>query len=163
MYVCNVDEESAATGNAHSARVMEHAKQEGATALVVSAKIEAEIAQLKTPEEKTEFLAAIGLKEPGLDRIVRAGYDLLGLITFLTTGPTETRAWTIPKGTRAQDAAGEIHSDMQRGFIAAETASYDEFVRLGGEQAVREAGKMRAEGRDYIMQDGDVVLFRFNV
>ena len=163
MYVCNVDEESAATGNAHSARVMEHAKQEGAIALVVSAKIEAEIAQLKTAEEKQEFLAALGLAEPGLNRIVRAGHELLGLITYLTTGPTESRAWTIPKNTRAQEAAGKIHSDMERGFIAAETVSFDEFVRLGGEQAVRNAGRMRQEGRDYIMQDGDVVLFRFNV
>ena len=163
MYVCNVDEESAATGNAHSARVMEHAKKDGAAALVVSAKIEAEIAQLKTAAEKNEFLAALGLAEPGLNRIVRAGHELLGLITYLTTGPTESRAWTLPKNTRAQEAAGKIHSDMERGFIAAETASFDEFVRLGGEQAVRNAGRMRQEGRDYIMQDGDVVLFRFNV
>ena len=163
MYVCNVDEAAAAHGNAQSARVEAHAAEEGASSVVVSAKIEAEIALLKDAEEMRGFLESLGLDEPGLARVVRSGYALLGLITFFTTGPKESRAWTISSGMTAREAAGKIHSDMERGFICAETVGYDEFVAQGGEQAVRDAGRMRQEGRDYLMKDGDIVIFRFNV
>jgi len=163
LYVCNVAEEEAADGNELTERVAAHAAEEGAGTVVISAKIEAEVAQLSDEDEKREFLEAMGLEETGLARLIRAGYELLGLITFFTAGPKESRAWTIPKGCRAQDAAGTIHSDFARGFIAAETIAYDDYVALGGEQAAKEAGKMRQEGRDYIVQDGDVILYRFNV
>jgi len=162
LYVANVDEASAPTGNAHSRRVEEMAKAEGASAVVISAAIEAEIAQLPDAEQR-EFLASLGLDEPGLDRLIRAGYDLLGLITFFTAGPKEARAWTVEKGTRAPQAAGTIHTDFEKGFIRAQTIAYDDFVGLGGEQAAKEAGKARDEGKDYIVQDGDVMLFKFNV
>ncbi|MHC8508786.1 MAG: redox-regulated ATPase YchF [Rhodospirillales bacterium] len=163
LYVCNVEEECAAEGNAASARVFEMAKAQGAGAVVVSAKIESEVAALESAEEKAEFLAALGLSETGLARVIRAGYTLLDLITFFTAGPKEVRAWTIPARATAPEAAGVIHTDFQRGFIAAETISYADYTGLGGEQAAKDAGKMRQEGRNYIVQDGDVMLFRFNV
>ncbi|MBX6740793.1 MAG: redox-regulated ATPase YchF [Acetobacteraceae bacterium] len=162
LYVCNVEEASAATGNAYSARVFERAKAEGARAVVVSAAIEAEISQMPQ-EERGDFLASLGLEDSGLDRIIRAGYDLLGLITYFTVGPKEARAWTITRGTKAPQAAGVIHGDFERGFIAAECIAYDDYVALGGEQGAKEAGKMRVEGKDYVVKDGDILLFRFNV
>jgi GTP-binding protein YchF len=161
LYVCNVGEDEAATGNAHSARVAEKAAAEGAAAVVISAKIEEEIAQLD-PAEQKEFLATLGLKEAGLDRLIRAGYGLLGLQTYFTAGPKETRAWTIPKGTLAPQAAGVIHGDFERGFIRAETISYDDYVAFGGEAGAREAGRLRVEGKTYEVQDGDVLHFLFN-
>jgi hypothetical protein len=162
LYVCNVEEESAATGNALSARVAARAAAEGARAVIVSAAIEAEVSQL--PEaDRAEFLQGLGLHDSGLDRVIRAGYDLLGLITYFTVGPKETRAWTITRGTRAPAAAGVIHGDFERGFIACETIAYDDYVALGGEAGAREAGKLRIEGKEYVVQDGDVLLFRFNV
>ncbi len=162
LYVANVDEASAATGNAHSQRVEEMAKAEGAGCIVIAAAIEAEIAQLPDDEEH-EFLDTLGLAEPGLDRLIRAGYALLGLITFFTAGPKEARAWTIPAGTRAPQAAGTIHTDFEKGFIRAQTIAYDDFIALGGEQAAKDAGKARDEGKDYVVRDGDVMLFKFNV
>jgi GTP-binding protein YchF len=162
LYVCNVEESAAASGNALSARLVEQAAAQGAGAVVVAAAIEAEIAALP-PEERREYLAALGLERPGLERVIQAGYALLGLITFLTAGPKEARAWTIPRGTRAPDAAGSIHSDFKRGFICAEVVAYEDYLRLGGEAGAREAGKLRQEGRDYVVQDGDVIHFRFNV
>jgi hypothetical protein len=162
LYVCNVEEESAATGNAHSERVKALAAREGAGVVVISAKIEEEIAQLDDAE-RAEFLSDIGLEEPGLDRMIRAGYDLLDLVTYFTAGPKETRAWTIPRGTKAPQAAGVIHGDFERGFIRAETIAYDDFVACGGEQGAKEAGKMRAEGKGYVVRDGDVLHFLFNI
>jgi len=163
LYVCNVDEDAAADGNAYSAQVAEMAAAEGAESVVISAKIEAELAALDDDAEKAEFLETLGLEETGLARVIQAGYRLLGLITFFTQGPNEARAWTVAQGTRAARAAGGIHSDFERGFIAAETIAYDEFTGLGGEQAAKDAGRMRAEGRDYLVKDGDIILFRFNV
>jgi hypothetical protein len=162
LYVCNVEEASAATGNAQSARVFERAKAEGARAVVVSAAIEAEISQMPQ-EDRGEFLSSLGLEEGGLDRVIRAGYALLGLITYFTVGPKEARAWTILKGMKAPQAAGVIHGDFERGFIAAETIGFDDYVTLNGEQGAKEAGKMRVEGKEYVVRDGDVMLFRFNV
>ncbi|CAM3144402.1 Ribosome-binding ATPase YchF [Sphingomonas antarctica] len=162
LYVCNVDEGSAAEGNALSARVFERAKAEGAQAVVVSAEIEAEIATL-ADEDRAEFLSDLGLSETGLNRVVRAGYTLLDLLTFFTCGPKEARAWTITKGSKAPQAAGAIHSDFERGFIRAETIAYADYVALGGESGARDAGKLRSEGKDYVVHDGDVLLFRFNV
>ena len=163
LYICNVDENSAAEGNAFSHKVVEKAAAQGAGVVIVSAAIESEVAQLGSEEEKKDFLESLGLSETGLDRVISAGYALLDLVTFLTTGPKETRAWTIHRGATAPQAAGAIHSDFERGFICAEVITYDDFVACGGEQAAKEAGKMRQEGRDYIVQDGDVVHFRFNV
>ncbi|MGB7098774.1 MAG: redox-regulated ATPase YchF [Xanthobacteraceae bacterium] len=160
LYVCNVDEASAASGNAFSRKVESRAKEEGAAAIVISAKIEAEIAVLSR-EERGEYLSAVGLKEAGLDRLIGAGYVLLDLVTFFTAGPKETRAWTITRGTRAPQAAGTIHSDFEQGFIRAETIAYDDYVACGGESGARDAGKMRLEGKDYVVQDGDVMHFRF--
>jgi GTP-binding protein YchF len=160
LYVCNVDEASAATGNAYSAQVETRAKEEGAAAVTISAKIEAEIATLP-PEERGEYLSAIGLTEPGLDRVIRAGYRLLDLVTFFTAGPKEARAWTVTRGSRAPRAAGVIHTDFERGFIRAETIAYDDYVTLGGEVGARDAGKMRLEGKEYVVADGDVMHFRF--
>ncbi len=160
LYVCNVDEASAASGNAFSRKVDSRAKEEGAAAVVISAKIEAEIAVLSR-EERGEYLSAVGLTEAGLDRLIRAGYALLDLVTFFTAGPKETRAWTITRGTRAPQAAGTIHSDFEQGFIRAETIAYDDYVACGGESGARDAGKMRLEGKDYVVQDGDVMHFRF--
>jgi ribosome-binding ATPase len=162
LYVANVEEAAAASGNRHSERVEELAKSDGARAVVISAAIEAEVAVLPDDEEH-EFLASLGLAEPGLDRLIRAAYDLLGLITYFTAGPKEARAWTITRGTRAPQAAGTIHSDFERGFIRAQTIAYEDFIRLGGEQAAKEAGKARDEGKDYVVEDGDVMLFKFNV
>jgi hypothetical protein len=162
LYVCNVDEESAAGGNALSARVAEKARAEGAEAIVISAAIEEELAQLPA-EERAEFLESMGLSEPGLERLIRAGYRLLDLITFFTAGPKEARAWTVRRGATAPEAAGVIHSDFEKGFIRAEVISYEDYVACGGEAGAREAGKMRLEGRDYVVQDGDVMHFRFAV
>ncbi|MFN4222659.1 MULTISPECIES: redox-regulated ATPase YchF [Novosphingobium] len=162
LYVCNVEEESAATGNAFSARVFEKARAEGANAVIVSAAIEAELVGMDA-DERTVFLEEMGLHETGLARVIRAGYELLHLITFFTVGPKEARAWTVHKGAKAPEAAGEIHSDMQRGFIRAETIAYDDFVALGGEAAARDAGKLRQEGKEYVVKDGDVLHFKFNV
>jgi GTP-binding protein YchF len=162
LYVCNVDESEAATGNEHSARVFAKARSEGAVAVVISAAIEAEIATLD-PDERDAFLSDLGLAEPGLSRIIRAGYELLGLITFFTAGPKEARAWTVRNGAKAPEAAGEIHSDFERGFIRAETIAFDDYVACGGESGARDAGKLRSEGKEYVVQDGDVMLFRFNV
>jgi GTP-binding protein YchF len=160
LYVANVDEESAATGNDFSKNVEERAKAEGAACVIISAKIEAEIAILPI-DERDEYLAAIGLKEPGLDRLIRAGYALLNLITYFTAGPKETAAWTITRGTRAPQAAAVIHSDFERGFIRAETIAYDDYTALGGEAGAQAAGKMRLEGKSYVVADGDVMHFRF--
>ena len=162
LYVCNVDEGDAATGNAHSARVFEKAAAEGAKAVVISAAIEAEIVTM-APEDRGEFLTDLGLTETGLARVIRAGYDLLHLITFFTAGPKEARAWTVEKGAKAPQAAGVIHTDFERGFIRAETIGYADFVACGGEAGAKEAGKMRSEGKEYVVQDGDIMLFRFNV
>lgn len=162
LYVCNVEEANAATGNAHSARVFEKAAAEGAEAVVVSAAIEAEIATMPA-EDRAMFLSEMGLEETGLARVIRAGYKLLNLLTFFTVGPKEARAWTVPAGSKAPQAAGEIHTDFERGFIRAETIAYDDYVALGGEAGAREAGKLRQEGKEYVVHDGDVMLFRFNV
>ncbi|MFT5182142.1 MAG: GTP-binding protein YchF [Alphaproteobacteria bacterium] len=163
LFVCNVDEESAATGNALSDKMVAMAVDKGAECVIVSAEIEAEVAQLGDAEEQREYLSGLGLTETGLARIIRSGYRLLDLITFLTAGPKEARAWTIPKGALAPEAAGTIHTDFQKGFIRAETIGYDDYISYGGEQQARDAGKLHQEGKDYVMQDGDVVLFRFNV
>ncbi len=145
-----------------SARVAARAASEGARSVVVSAAIEAEVAQL-AEQDRGDFLAGLGLHDSGLDRVIRAGYDLLGLVTFFTVGPKEARAWTITRGTRAPQAAGAIHGDFERGFIACETIAYDDYVACKGEMAAKEAGKMRVEGKEYVVRDGDVLLFRFNV
>ena len=162
LYVCNVEEAAAATGNAQSARVAERAAAEGARSVIVSAAIEAEVSQL--PEaDRGEFLEGLGLHDSGLDRVIRAGYGLLGLVTYFTVGPKEARAWTIVQGTRAPGAAGVIHGDFERGFIACETTAYADYVAGNGEAGAKEAGRVRVEGRDYVVKDGDVLLFRFNV
>jgi GTP-binding protein YchF len=160
LYVCNVDEGSAATGNEFSRQVEARAKEEGEGCVTISAKIEAEIASLPA-DERGHFLADLGLAEPGLDRLIRAGYELLHLVTFFTAGPKEARAWTVTRGARAPQAAGTIHTDFERGFIRAETISYDDYVKFGGEAGARDAGKMRLEGKDYVVADGDVMHFRF--
>ena len=163
LYICNVNEADASTGNDFTKKVEDMAKAQGTSAVIICAAIEAEIAQLDSQEEKAEFLKDIGLDEAGLNKIIRAGYDLLGLQTYFTAGPKEARAWTIHKGDSAPEAAGVIHTDFQKGFIKAEVIAFDDFVGLGGEQAAKDAGKMRQEGKDYIVKDGDVILFRFNV
>jgi ribosome-binding ATPase len=163
LYVCNVEEASAADGNAQSARVAAFAKAQGAAMVVISAAIEAEVAQLADETEKREFLASLGLAEPGLARVIRAGYRLLDLITFFTVGPKEAHAWTVAQGTKAPQAAGVIHTDFEKGFIRAETIAYADFVACGGEQGAKEAGKMRLEGAEYVIADGDILHFRFNV
>jgi len=160
LYVCNVDEASAASGNVFSNTVEAKAKSEDAAAVVISAKIEAEIAML-SPAERADYLAAVGLEEPGLDRLIRAGYALLHLVTYFTAGPKEARAWTITRGTRAPQAAGVIHTEFEKGFIRAETITYDDYVAMNGEAGAREAGKLRLEGKDYVVADGDVMHFRF--
>jgi GTP-binding protein YchF len=160
LYVCNVDEASAATGNRFSEKVAERARQEGAGCVVISAKIEAELASLE-PEERAAYLADLGLDEPGLNRLIREGYRLLGLVTYFTVGPKEARAWTVTRGTKAPQAAGVIHTDFEKGFIRAETIAYDDYVRLNGEAGARDAGRMRLEGKDYVVADGDVLHFRF--
>jgi GTP-binding protein YchF len=160
LYVCNVDEESASAGNDYSARVEEKARADGAVSAVISAKIEAELAQLAA-DERQAYLDSLGLTEPGLNRLIRAGYKLLDLITYFTAGPKEARAWTIRKGTLAPQAAGVIHTDFEKGFIRAETIAYEDFVRLNGETGAKEAGRMRLEGKEYTVADGDVMHFRF--
>jgi hypothetical protein len=162
LYVCNVDEGEAANGNALSRKVFEKAASEGAQAVVISAAIEAEIATLPA-EEREAFLADLGLHETGLNRMIHAAYALLGLITFYTAGPKEVRAWTVHKGAKAPEAAGEIHTDFERGFIRAETIAYEDYIKFAGEAGARDAGKLRSEGKDYVVKDGDVMLFRFNV
>jgi GTP-binding protein YchF len=160
LYVCNVEEGAAATGNDFSRKVEARAKEEGAVSVVISAKIESEIAVLSR-EERVDYLDAVGLKEAGLDRLIRAGYDLLHLVTYFTVGPKEARAWTITKGTKAPQAAGVIHTDFERGFIRAETIAFDDYTSLGGEAGARDAGKLRLEGKEYVVADGDVMHFRF--
>jgi GTP-binding protein YchF len=161
LYVCNVEEAAAADGNAQSAKVAAHAAAEGAASVVVSARIESEIAVLPAEEQK-DYLEAVGLAEPGLNRVIRAGYDLLRLITYFTVGPKEARAWTIAKGTRAPQAAGVIHTDFEKGFIRAETIACDDYIAHKGEAGARDAGRLRLEGKDYVVTDGDVMHFRFN-
>jgi ribosome-binding ATPase len=163
LYVCNVLEKDAENGNALTEKVAAMAKAENAQHVVICAAIEAEIAQLSTEDEKKEFLTSIGLSEPGLNRVIRAGYKLLDLITFFTVGPKEARAWTVRRNARAPQAAGVIHTDFERGFIRAETIDFNDFVTLGGEVPAKEAGKMRQEGKEYVVKDGDIMLFRFNV
>ena len=163
LYVLNVDEDMANDGNEFSSAAASMADAEGAVSVLISARIEEEIAQLTEHAERQEYIETLGLEETGLTRVVRAGYKLLGYSTFFTAGPKEVRAWTIPSGSMAEVAAGIIHTDFQRGFIAAETISYDDYISLGGEQQAKESGKMRTEGRDYKVKDGDVILFRFNV
>jgi hypothetical protein len=160
LYVCNVDEGSAATGNSFSETVKKRAEAEGAECVVISAKIEAELSQLED-EERQEYLTELDLAEAGLDRLIRAGYSLLDLITYFTAGPKETRAWTIQKNTKAPQAAGVIHTDFEKGFIRAETIAFDDYVALKGEQGAKDAGKMRLEGKDYVVLDGDIMHFRF--
>ncbi|MEO1311949.1 MAG: redox-regulated ATPase YchF [Pseudomonadota bacterium] len=162
LFVANVEEESAASGNAHSAAVAARAETEEALAVVISAKIEEELALLEDDEQR-EYLSELGLSEPGLDRLIHAAHRLLGLQTYFTAGPKEARAWTVPVGATAPQAAGVIHTDFEKGFIKAETISYDDYVAAGGEQGAKEAGKARQEGKDYVVQDGDVMLFKFNV
>jgi GTP-binding protein YchF len=163
LYVANVKEEDAATGNRYSEQVAKMASEQGAFSVVISSKIEEEISTLEDPEEKRSFLADLGLKETGLSQIITKGYQLLGLQTYFTVGPKEARAWTILKGTSAPGAAGVIHTDFEKGFIRAETISFADYAAYKGEQACKEAGKMRLEGKEYIVQDGDVMHFRFNV
>lgn len=163
LYVCNVNEDDAAAGNDFTKQVEEMTRAQGAASVIICAEIESQIAQLETGEEKKEFLESIGLDEPGLNKIIRAGYGMLGLQTYFTVGPKEARAWTIRKGAKAPEAAGAIHTDFEKGFIRAEVIGYDDFIALGGEQAAKEAGKMRSEGKEYSVADGDVILFRFNV
>jgi GTP-binding protein YchF len=163
LYVCNVTEAEAASGNDWTQKVQALAAQQGTEAVIICAAIESEIAQLDSDAEKKEFLEGLGLKEPGLDRIIRAGYKLLGLQTFFTVGPKEARAWTVRKGAKAPEAAGCIHTDFEKGFIRAEVIAYADFVALKGEQGAKDAGKMRQEGKEYVVADGDIILFRFNV
>ncbi len=163
LYVCNVSEEEAADGNEWTQKVAAMAESQGAQAVIICAAIEAEIAQLDTAEEKAEFLETMDLSEPGLNKIIRAGYKLLGLETFFTVGPKEARAWTVRIGAKAPEAAGVIHTDFEKGFIRAETIAYDDYVSCGGEQGAKESGKMRQEGKEYVVQDGDVMHFKFNV
>ena len=162
LYIANVDEGNAASGNSESRRVAEYAAARGARSVMISAAIEAELAQL-TDAERDEFLASLGLAETGLARVIRAGYALLRLVTFFTAGPKEAHAWTVERGTKAPQAAGKVHTDFERGFIRAETIAYADFDAYGGEQGARDAGRMRLEGADYVVQDGDVMRFRFNV
>lgn len=163
VYICNVEEDNASKGNLYSNAVENRASEEQSKCIIISAAIEAEIAGLEDLSEKTEFLDSLGLKETGLNRVIEAGYNTLNLIRYYTAGPKESRAWTIKNGMTAKEAAGVIHSDFSRGFICAETISFEHYISLGGEQAAKEAGKMRQEGRDYIVQDRDILLFRFNI
>ncbi len=163
LYVCNVSEAEAATGNAHTAKVAAYAAQHGTHSVIISAAIEAEVSSLESEEEQLEFLQSLGLQETGLKQVIREGYKLLDLLTFFTIGPKEARAWTTHKGAKAPQAAGEIHTDFERGFICAETISYEDYIACNGETGAKAAGKMRLEGRDYIAKDGDIFHFRFNV
>ena len=162
LYVANVDEDSAATGNDFSAKVVAHAEAEGAQAVIISAQIESEMAVLDD-EEQAEYLDAIGLKEPGLNRLIQKGYALLDLRTYFTVGPKEARAWTFRNGWKAPKCAGVIHGDFEKGFIRAETTAYEDYVENNGEQGAKEAGKVRQEGKEYVVKDGDIMLFKFNV
>lgn len=162
LYVCNVNEDDAANGNEMTKAVETYAKSHDAIMVVISAEIESQIAQLEDEAEQAEYLESLGLEEPGLNRLIRAGYELLDLQTYFTCGPKETRAWTIQKGTKAPQAAGVIHTDFERGFIRAQTIAYDDYVALGGEVPAKEAGKARDEGKEYVVKDGDVLLFKFN-
>jgi GTP-binding protein YchF len=162
IYVCNVEESAADSGNSLSAKMQEKAAAEGAEAVIISARIEEELAQLDD-DERLEYLNSLGLEEPGLNRLIRQGYELLGLITYFTAGPKEARAWTIRKGMSAPQAAGVIHTDFERGFIKAETIAFDDYTAHNGEAGAREAGRLRQEGKEYLVKDGDVLLFRFNV
>ncbi|MGI9373893.1 MAG: redox-regulated ATPase YchF [Hyphomicrobiales bacterium] len=162
LYVCNVEETASAEGNALSDAVKAKAEADGAGVVIISAAIEAELSQLDE-DDQNEYLSDLGLEEPGLNRLIRAGYDLLGLITYFTAGPKESRAWTVKLGTKAPGAAGVIHTDFERGFIRAQTIAYDDYVSLGGENAAKDAGKARDEGKEYVVKDGDVLLFKFNV
>jgi len=161
LYVCNVEEGDAATGNSLTANVAKMAEEQNAEMVIISAAIEAEVAQLPN-DEQAEFLESMGLEEPGLDRLIQSGYKLLDLITYFTAGPKETRAWTIVRGTKAPAAAGVIHTDFERGFIRAQTIAYNDYVTLGGEVPAKEAGKARDEGKEYVVEDGDVLMFKFN-
>jgi ribosome-binding ATPase len=163
LYVCNVDEASVLTGNVHTERLKKTIEKEDAEVILISAEIEAEIAQLESVEERMDFLHEMGLEEPGVHRLIRASYKLLHLITYFTAGEKEVRAWTIVNGWKAPAAAGVIHSDFEKGFIRAEVIKYDDYVKYGSEHAVKEAGKMAVEGKDYVVHDGDVMHFRFNV
>jgi len=162
LYVCNVNEDDAATGNEFTKKVEEMAKAQGTRAVIISAAIESEIAQLGTEAEKKEFLETLSLTEPGLNKIIRAAFGILGLQTYFTVGPKEARAWTIRVGAKGPEAAGVIHTDFEKGFIRAEIMNYDDYVALKSEQAVKEAGKYRSEGKDYVVKDGDIILFRFD-
>jgi GTP-binding protein YchF len=161
LYICNVDEDSAAEGNELTKKVEEYAKAQNARMVIISAEIESQLSQLDD-EEQAEFLESLGLEEPGLNRIIREGYKLLNLQTYFTVGPKEARAWTITEGTKAPQAAGVIHTDFERGFIRAQTIAYEDFIALGGEAAAKEAGKARDEGKEYVVKDGDIMLFKFN-
>ena len=163
LYVCNVDDTAAASGNAYVEAVREAVKDENAQIFVIAAQTESEIAELETYEERQMFLQEIGLEESGVNRLIKSAYALLNLETFLTAGPKEVRAWTFHKGSKAPQCAGVIHTDFERGFIRAEIIKYDDYIALGSEAAVKEAGKMHIEGKDYVFQDGDIVVFRFNV
>jgi len=163
LYVCNVSEDDAATGNDLTAKVEAMAAQQGAQSVTICASIESEIAQLDSAEERAEFLETIGLEEPGLNKIIRAGFNLLGLQTYFTAGPKEARAWTVRTGAKAPEAAGEIHTDFEKGFIKAEVIGFDDFIAAKGEQGAKDTGKMRMEGKEYVVKDGDVILFKFNV
>jgi len=162
LYVANVDEDSAASGNDFSAKVVAHAESEGAQAVIISAQIESEMAVLED-EEQAEYLDAIGLAEPGLNRLIQKGYALLELQTYFTVGPKEARAWTFQRGWKAPRCAGVIHGDFEKGFIRAETTAYEDYVANNGEQGAKEAGKVRQEGKEYVVKDGDIMLFKFNV
>jgi GTP-binding protein YchF len=163
LYICNVDESSAVNGNAYVEAVRDAIRDENAELLVVAAKIESEIAELETYDERQMFLAEIGLEESGVNRLIKSAYKLLNLETFLTAGPQEVRAWTYHKGDKAPQCAGVIHTDFEKGFIRAEVIKYDDYINYGSEAAVKEAGKMAVEGKDYVVQDGDIMHFRFNV
>ena len=163
FFVCNVNENDILNGNNYTKLVEEYAKKRNSISTIISAKIESEIAVLETQEEKNEFLETLGLEETGLDKIIKIAYDFLGLLTFFTAGETETRAWTVKKGSTAPQCAGVIHTDFEKGFIKAEVISYEDLIQCGSELKVREAGRARLEGKDYIMQDGDICHFRFNV
>ncbi len=163
LYICNVNEDDAASGNDYSTKVASMAAEKGASSVVICAEIESQIAQLESTEEKKEFLESLGLVEAGLDRIIKAGYELLNLHNYFTAGPQETRAWTIRKEAKAPEAAGAIHTDFEKGFIKAEVIAFEDYVSNNGEQGAKDNGKMRQEGKDYTVHDGDVILFRFNV
>lgn len=163
LYACNVSEQDAATGNAYTAQVVDYAKQHGAEAVVISAYIESEVVTLESEEERQEFLNSLGLSETGLNQVIKKGYSLLDLLTFFTIGPKEARAWTVFKGAKAPQAAGVIHTDFERGFICAETVAYQDYIDCGGEAGAKASGKLRLEGKEYLVQDGDVFHFRFNV